>query len=558
MAILAYVTNANTVTVIDTSTNTVINTIPSTEAGDFAVNIAITPDGRFAYVTNLYGTVAVIDTCTNTVVDTVNVGILPIGIAITPDGRYAYVANSGSFTVSVIDTSTNIVVKTIPVGRDPLGVAISPDGNLVYVTIAQEDKVSVIDTATNSVVNNIPVGDFPHGIAITPDGNFAYVTNNEQPPLPTTVSVINTSTNTVVETIIVGFVATGVAITPDGKFVYVANAGDDNVSVIDTSTNTVVDTIPVGSYDYSIAITPDGSYAYVPNAGGDNVSVIDTATNSVIDIIPVGNGPFGIAIGNIPPCQATSDRMCIETTRIFDSCIFEQEQQKTFKLPHLIKDQDIECEIIETECKILDITKINEQTDLADVKLQIKVFVRFTSKCFDDDEFKKVLSFDKNVTLVVPEGANVSCDINNVTCECIETCGVSCSHESSDKICCTVKVAAVVKSKKLIQIEVPFLGECEPRQCTPYEGIPIAPGKSYPLPNEPSEISRIIFTAKTKPGTTSKFVAFLNVMPFSFATITEELKPFTINLPGSMYPIENISLKNSGKSTIYVYKLIIE
>jgi len=473
MPTLAYVANGNALSVIDTSTNTVIDAITVNSPGDFIKKIAITPDGRFAYVTNLSNTVSVIDICTNTVVDNITVGNFPVGIAITPDGRFAYVAISDlqtslSGTVTVIDTSTNTVVYKILVGRDPIG------------------------------------------LAITPDGNFAYVTT-----------------------------------------------AFDTVYVIDITTNTVTDTVAVGFFPVDVAITPTGDFAYVTNFGDDSVSVVDTNTNTVVDTIPVGDAPLGIAIANIE-CPTTSDRMCIETTRIFDSCIFEQEQQKTFKIPHLIKDQDIECEIIETECRILDITKINEQTDLADVKLQIKVFVRFTSKCFDDDEFKKVLSFDKNVTLVVPEGANVSCDINNVTCECIETCGVSCSHESSDKICCTVKVAAVVKSKKLIQIEVPFLGECEPRQCTPYEGIPIAPGKSYPLPNEPSEINRIIFTAKTKPGTTSKFVAFLNVMPFSFATITEELKPFTINLPGGMYPIENISLKNSGKSTIYVYKLISE
>ena len=68
---------------------------------------AMTP--LYAYVTNgMSNNVSVIDTSTNKVVTSVPVGSGPDGIAITPDGSYAYVANSGSNNVSVINTSTNI------------------------------------------------------------------------------------------------------------------------------------------------------------------------------------------------------------------------------------------------------------------------------------------------------------------------------------------------------------------------------------------------------------------------------------------------------------------
>ena len=79
-----------------------------------------------AYVTNSQdNTVSVIDTATNTVVATVPVGVNPSGIAITPDGTRAYVATELG-TVSVIDTATNTVVATIPIGGEPLGIAITP------------------------------------------------------------------------------------------------------------------------------------------------------------------------------------------------------------------------------------------------------------------------------------------------------------------------------------------------------------------------------------------------------------------------------------------------
>ena len=70
--------------------------------------------------------VSVIDTSSNTVVATVPVGASPIADAVTPDGAFVYVANSGTTNVSVIDTSTNMTVATIPVGGQPFGMAITP------------------------------------------------------------------------------------------------------------------------------------------------------------------------------------------------------------------------------------------------------------------------------------------------------------------------------------------------------------------------------------------------------------------------------------------------
>ncbi len=536
MPTFAYVANDNNkVSVIDTSNNTVINTIPVLSPDNIVKAIAITPDGRYLYVTNLYNVVAVIDTCSNTVVTTITVGDFPSGIAVTPDGRYVYVANSGlatstSGTVSVIDTNTNLVIATIPVGRDPVGVAIS-------------DNVSVIDTATNTVVTTIAVGDFPQGIAITPNGNFAYVANQGQSSLSNTVSVINLSTNTVITTITVGLGPTNVAITPNGNFVYVTNVGDNTVSVIDVGANTVIKSIPVGPCPFGIAITPDGGFAYVTRACDNKVAVIATNTNTVVDTITVGNLPLGVAIGNINfPCPAPLDRMCIETTR------------KTIKIPVSNKIQGLQCEVLETKCSILNVTKIDEQQNLVDVKLQIKVVLRITNNGCNNSCFKKVIDFHKNVTLMLPEGGDLSCEINNATCGCSEVSEGTriCCNNNSD---CTVKVTATVKSKKLVQVEVPFLRSCESKQCSSNGGIKIVPGRSYPLPSVPSEINSIKFLAKTDTGMTSQVVVLLNGQPLTFTTITEELKPYKLDLPGGPYPAQNLSLKNLGTSNIYIRNL---
>jgi len=60
--------------------------------------------------------VAVINTNTNTVIDTISVGNSPGDVAFAPDARKAYVVNNGRDSVSVIDTLNRVVVREIPVG----------------------------------------------------------------------------------------------------------------------------------------------------------------------------------------------------------------------------------------------------------------------------------------------------------------------------------------------------------------------------------------------------------------------------------------------------------
>jgi YVTN family beta-propeller protein len=170
----AYVTNRgdNTVSVIDTKTRTELTTVPVQYK---PANVAITPDGRHAYVTNFGDpipipgtTVSVIDTTTNAVVATIpGVGPGPLGVAVTPDGAHVYVVNVLFDNVSVIETATNTVVATVAVGPRPRAVAITPDGAHAYVTNFFNNTVSVIEIATNTVVDTVPVAGGPNWVTIS-------------------------------------------------------------------------------------------------------------------------------------------------------------------------------------------------------------------------------------------------------------------------------------------------------------------------------------------------------------------------------------------------------
>ncbi len=118
---------------IDAATNTLSATV---NVGEEPRGIAVDPAGTYAYVANAGGAVSVINTATNAVSETVILcaaGCNPEGVAVNPAGSFVYVSNAGSGNLSVIDSTTNAVTATVGVGNNPRGVAVNPAGTYVYV-----------------------------------------------------------------------------------------------------------------------------------------------------------------------------------------------------------------------------------------------------------------------------------------------------------------------------------------------------------------------------------------------------------------------------------------
>ena len=188
---------SGTVSVVDISNPAapkVIDVNPTTTTTIDAIKVGInprsigfaqTPSGPRLYVVNRgSGTVSVIDAVTNkaidlnpattTTIDAIKVGSAPQQIAISPDGTRAYVTNYSSNSVSVINTATNAVDGTaISVPSTPIGVALSNDGGLLYVANGN-DKVSVINTKTRTIINTVQIDSTPetnyHTMTVRSDG----------------------------------------------------------------------------------------------------------------------------------------------------------------------------------------------------------------------------------------------------------------------------------------------------------------------------------------------------------------------------------------------------
>jgi YVTN family beta-propeller protein len=262
------------VSVMDTASDVVTKDIRLTSGEALAES----PDGKWVYVTAHTvptGTVAVIDTSTESVVATIPVGSNPSGVAFSPDGSRAYVANTFDATVSVIDTATKTAINTINVqptfsfGGDPEGVTVSHDGKKVYVSngavittadgsvsgpfgvdthqvqataLSPSDKVAYevasssavlqVDTATGHQTTFFPdnpsVSRWLTAVQLSPDGTKGYFVDQ----LNNTLLVVNLSTHKLTGTVVVGQAPTGLAVGTNGRAVYVANGTSNSVSAI--------------------------------------------------------------------------------------------------------------------------------------------------------------------------------------------------------------------------------------------------------------------------------------------------------------------------------------
>lgn len=205
--VFTYITNRddNTVSIIDTSTQMVIETLT---VGESPRSITVTPDGRQVYVANHLGnSISVISAPDNNIRATVRVNPRPYAIAAHPDGSTVYVGHWGNRIMSAIDTETlSVSLMNIPAIRPPdedqglRGIVVHPDGDTIYVANRNTHELFVIDVATGSMTTAIPVGRVPFSIAIHPSGSAVYVGNNEDH----SISVVDTATNRVIDEVRLG------------------------------------------------------------------------------------------------------------------------------------------------------------------------------------------------------------------------------------------------------------------------------------------------------------------------------------------------------------------
>jgi len=271
---------AQSIVVVNTVTNTVVTTITNIPSPGFMVLNLST--NRLYY--SDFGYIFVINTVTNTFDSGFATGDQPWYIVIDSSRSRLYVANYsdstvGSGTVSIIDTTTNEkVVSDISVGGNPYYMVMNSSGSLLYVANDNSSTIGVINITTNTFVTNITVGTNPKECVLNSTGTRLYVANYTS----NTVSVINTANNTVIQTIVgVGGNPQSMSLNSSTNCLYVASYNGNTVYVIDITTNTVSETITVGSNATFTLLNSSANLLYVTNRDSNNVSVITTTLSFV-------------------------------------------------------------------------------------------------------------------------------------------------------------------------------------------------------------------------------------------------------------------------------------
>jgi YVTN family beta-propeller protein len=126
-------TSGNSVKVINTATNTLSGQVRLRHCG---IGIAFSSDSQAAYVGEGEDTIAVISTASESVMGRIHSPSFALDIEVTPDGRFATVACDAPGGAPVLDLADYLLIGYLETGMPAASaVAISPDGNRAYVAV---------------------------------------------------------------------------------------------------------------------------------------------------------------------------------------------------------------------------------------------------------------------------------------------------------------------------------------------------------------------------------------------------------------------------------------
>jgi YVTN family beta-propeller protein len=273
--------SSKVVSVIDIDRNRMVDIIPLAAVPS---NVAISPNGKYAWILSSLNNITVIEVATRTVVTLLSLGsnVELKKIKFRPDGELAWVV--GGNRTTVINTATyEVQKKPISVGRQSEDIALTIDGKWILVPSREDNLIAVID-AKNQVGEppiTAGVGDEPWFI-VTSSHKWGFVANY----ISGTVSVIDTDEMKICANISVPSQPYQLLLSPDEKRVYgLAKRGQATFAIEiatqsqDCSANRLIGLASLPTTPYAMAITSDGSrivvtHEWVPGRGG-GISIVD-------------------------------------------------------------------------------------------------------------------------------------------------------------------------------------------------------------------------------------------------------------------------------------------
>jgi YVTN family beta-propeller protein len=316
--------------------------------GDFPVNLALHPEGKFAAVLHCgfsQHEVVLIDLAAWKIASRSKVDEAFYGLAFSKDGKRLFCSGSAGevihrfqFAEGKLTPEADLPLREVKQRGVPAGLAVSADGQTVYAGNLWGQSVSRVRlkeepaAADELVLTDKAVAPAP---AVTPSTDDPSITKRDAALLETIdpaapfpyacllderrerlyVSLWGQAAVAVVDTKsfkVAGRWATEghpneMVLSKDGRLLYVANANSNTVSVLDTATGRTVETLlaelqpnsPPGNTPNSVALTADGQRLFVANANINTVAVFDVATPGKarsLGFIPVGWYPTSVRL----------------------------------------------------------------------------------------------------------------------------------------------------------------------------------------------------------------------------------------------------------------------
>lgn len=320
------------------------------EVGDFPVNIAVHPGGRYAAVLHSgYGKheVIVVNLASAEIASRTQVEESFYGLAFSQNGRQLFCSGAGAevvhqfaFKDGELTDHQEIRLRDAKTRAVPAGLALSRDAKRLYVANVWGHRITLADLGNAGSLSEIlldkgalaanenlvpPPSDpdlaaatkraaaaledaqsdepFPYACRLDEKKNRLYVSLWAQ----SKVAVIDLKTSKIVDYWPTQEHPNEMLLTASGKYLYVANANRNTVSVIDVVKGRPVETImaslypqvPPGATPDSLALTPDEKTLFVANACNNTVAVFDVSTpgkSRSLGFIPVGWYPTSVRV----------------------------------------------------------------------------------------------------------------------------------------------------------------------------------------------------------------------------------------------------------------------
>ncbi len=292
------------VSILDATSRTSLAVLPT---GDGPHEVAISPDGRTAVVTN-YGAQAgpgnsltVVDIPSRSVRTTISLGEYrrPHGAVFFPGGKQLVVTSETNQAVVIVDLDSAKVIQAIPTTQEGSHlIAVRRDARVGFTGNIRTGSVTEIDLAARKTGRVIQVATNTEGIGVTPDGSEVWVASRDQNKL----FIVDTRAWRVRDTIDAPGLPYRVAITPDSKLALVPSPTANVIRVFDVGTKKETAPVPMpeGCQPVGTAVGADSKTAYIACGRTNTMQIVDIATRTVTGSVPTGTAPDGVAIVRLP------------------------------------------------------------------------------------------------------------------------------------------------------------------------------------------------------------------------------------------------------------------